>query len=841
MALSNSSGPVRRVKSGLPKLAPPFIYDPSNGTTPLTSGTLQYTSTGQVLNINSSSKTVSNKTFTNTTSDPLTVKFTTDGSNPIDSNTAQTFNTSTRVFSGCNMTALSSIFGGGTGIIKAYQYKSKYADSDVSILNIRIPKVSTPIITVESVPNGAKNVRMNSATPNATIRWNYNGDSNITTATNTTFPQNSIQLPSFVIQGVAGTVSIPACNNTVLKNGTNPITYIIAAKAFLTNYFDSDVAYATITLKTADPTITATLNGPFNTSIKFYSGTEYLQAVTYYYTTDGTTPTRSSQSTTSTITVNKIESFTIKVLATSCGFNDSEIISQDIVPIRPTAPSPTINVYLTALNADNVLSNWQDQLAITAPNVVCIDSPSISDYDIRYTIDGNDPTINSSIYDGNCFKPFNQSTPNKSTVTIKAYTKRKIKTSSDNLWYDSPIASKTLTIYTCQVAAPVFRPLTANFDYRTATSTFTPGTFILSSAPTGVTYTKDTVIYYSIVDWDGSVPPYQPFINNSSLKVNGTTRILGYAQNATCAKSELTDFTITITYLKLPKPIISASGGSLKISGIDKVTISKPSGYSNCNLYYSYDGSNWSPYIGPITLTESCTIYAYATQDNYLDSDVTSQAYTVKQPFQGVRYVQFFPNGGNSEYPVTGNWICPDDVSKVIVIITGGGGAGPRRYLSTDTTPTYYAPAATCLGEVGLYWSDTDWWGGGGSGAISWELKTVNSGQSYAYNTGANGSDTNIPLGSKPNGTAGTILGMSAGCGTAGGVKTFGSGGTASGANKYSGKSAYDKTASSYLRPTQDSKAEVDYKAYVDANYPDVRSHYYLIDWVPCITVIYVE
>ena len=142
--------------------------------------------------------------------------------------------------------------------------------------------------------------------------------------------------------------------------------------------------------------------------------------------------------------------------------------------------------------------------------------------------------------------------------------------------------------------------------------------------------TPGAVMYYTI---DGSTPSpgegttvkYSvPFTLAASATVKAMATAPGYVNGPVAA--------VSYTLQKATAPTFSPAGG--KISGTQKITLSDA--ISGAAIYYTTDGSTPSPgegstvkYTAPFTLAASATVKAMATATGYLNSPVSSAAYSM--------------------------------------------------------------------------------------------------------------------------------------------------------------------------------------------------------------------
>ena len=101
-----------------------------------------------------------------------------------------------------------------------------------------------------------------------------------------------------------------------------------------------------------------------------------------------------------------------------------------------------------------------------------------------------------------------------------------------------------------------------------------------------------------------------------------------YGSDGDTKAGQLCFSSVDITYTasavqKVSKPTISGDDSFLTST---EVTIS--CGTEGAAIQYSTDGTNWSAYSAPFTLTETTTVYAKATKNGMTDSDQASKTFT---------------------------------------------------------------------------------------------------------------------------------------------------------------------------------------------------------------------
>ena len=247
---------------------------------------------------------------------------------------------------------------------------------------------------------------------------------------------------------------------------------------------------------------------------------------------------------------------------------------------------------------------------------------------IWYTTDGSTPTSASKVYSG----PVTVS----ATTTIKAY-------ATAGGMTDSAVASATYTISTTQqVAMPTFSP--AGGTYSTAQSV----AIICATTGTTIRYTTD-----------GTTPTSSSAIYSGAITVSSTTMIKAYATALGMTDSAVASATYTIgSTQQVATPSFSPAGGTY--STAQSVTISCAT--SGATIRYTTDGSTPTSlsavYSGPITVSSTTTIKAYATGSGMTDSAVASAAYIISlESSIGVGYsiINDWGSGATVNVTITNN------------------------------------------------------------------------------------------------------------------------------------------------------------------------------------------
>ena len=163
------------------------------------------------------------------------------------------------------------------------------------------------------------------------------------------------------------------------------------------------------------------------------------------------------------------------------------------------------------------------------------------------------------------------------------------------------------------VATPSFSPVGG--IYSTAQSV------IISCATSGATIRYTT---------DGSTPTSSSTVYSGPISVSKTTTVNAYATASGMADSTVASATYTIgSTQQVATPSFSPAGGTY--STAQSVTISCAT--SGATIRYTTDGStpmsSSTVYSGPISVSKTTTVKAYATASGMADSTVASATYTI--------------------------------------------------------------------------------------------------------------------------------------------------------------------------------------------------------------------
>jgi hypothetical protein len=400
----------------------------------------------------------------------------------------------------------------------------------------------------------------------------------------------------------------------------------LKARAFKPNWADSDIT-------TAEYTITGTCADPvMSPGAGTYHDVQYVvlsaatpAAAEIYYTIDTNNP-----STLYTAPIPVTQSMTIKAVTYRAGWANSNI-STSVYTLTPATPliSPHGGTYTTAQSI----------------TISCATEGTV----IRYTTDGSEPNGLSPVYTGALNIPL------AATVTVKALAQK-------TGWPDSETAEATYMI-TGTVAAPVFSPVS--------------GIYMTAQDVTIDCATSDAVIHYTT---DGSNPTaispvYAGAINvplDAALTIKAIAMKTDWAASAIVSES----YTVTGT---VAAPLMDPAGGTYPLAKDVRLT----SATAGATIHYTTDGSTpttASPvYSSPLHVPYYTTmiIKALAVKNNWLDSSVTSETYTIDPGLLTVSLSTTAPNPVKSAFPLTITFsaaIDPSTFSAGDIVFAAGSG-----------------------------------------------------------------------------------------------------------------------------------------------------------------------
>ena len=310
------------------------------------------------------------------------------------------------------------------------------------------------------------------------------------------------------------------------------------------------------------------------------------EGATIYYTTDGTTPTKSSAVYTGAITVNS--AMTIKAMAAKEGnYTDSEVASAAFtIEPREIVATPAFSV---------AGGDYYEPVTVT---ISCATDGAT----VYYTTDGTTPTTSSTKYSG--------------AITISSTTTLKAIAAKEGYYTNSAVAEASYRIIAKDVVAtPVISPA---------------GGEVEEGAKVTITCaTEGATVYYTT---DGTTPTTSSAVYNGAITVNSAMTIKAMAtKSGNYINSSVATATFTIKAREIVAvPVFSIAGGEVEEG--TKVTITCAT--EGATVYYTTDGTTPTTssevYSGAITITEDVTIKAMAAKSGYYtNSAVVTRVFNV--------------------------------------------------------------------------------------------------------------------------------------------------------------------------------------------------------------------
>lgn len=564
----------------------------------------------------------------------------------------------------------------GSGLIQDHNLGSLYgtttyggANSAGTAFVLESIACATPTINPNGGTSvGSQTITLADRTPNVTIRYTDDG-------TTPTISLSKKYTAPFLIT-----------KNTTIK--------AIATSAA---YVSSDVASQDYIIAAAAPSFSP-VGGTYNSS-QTVSLSTTNSGVNIHYTTNGATPTASSPTYSTPISVSS--AMTIKAIAIGSGNANSSVSSatyafavatptfspaagaysaaqtvtiSDATPgavIRyttdgstPTSASAQYTAPLTVnstqtVKAIAVLSGYTNSAVgssaytITLPTATPSISPAGGTYTATQTVSITDSTPGATIYyTTNGSTPTTGSTPY--TAPISVSTSKTISAIAVASGYSaSTIASASYTI-TPPAASPTISPNGGSFT--------TPQTVTISDTTPGAS------IHYTI---DGSTPTSASNLYTGPISVSSSQTIKAIATASGYSASAVTSATFTVT-LTTATPAISPTGGTYTSAQLVTISDTTP----GSAIYYTTDGSTPTSgsavYTGPITVSTTSTIKAIATASGYSASAVASASFVIMPTTVAPAFS-----------PDTGTYAGPQTVS-----LTDSTPNAAIYYTTDGTTPT---------------------------------------------------------------------------------------------------------------------------------------------------------
>jgi hypothetical protein len=316
------------------------------------------------------------------------------------------------------------------------------------------------------------------------------------------------------------------------------------------------------------------------TSAQTVSITDGTSGAAIYYTTDGSTPTASSNAYTGPITVSSTE--TLQAIATVSGLSASPVTSA--VYTITSAPATTAATPVFSVAGGTYSAAQTVTIADATSGAV-----------IYYTTNGTTPTTSSTKYTG--------------AITVSASETLEAIAVATN-YTNSAVATAAYTIGGGSAATPTF--------------SVPGGTYSSAQTVTISDTTPDAAIYYTT---NAAAPLTSTRRYTGPITISATATLRAFAISSTTSQSAVQTATYTINSSAVAAPTFSLAAGTY--TGTQTVTITDAT--PGTTLYYQINGVGTAvQYTGPLTVSASETISATAISKTYQKSQMVTVAYVIK-------------------------------------------------------------------------------------------------------------------------------------------------------------------------------------------------------------------
>jgi hypothetical protein len=351
-------------------------------------------------------------------------------------------------------------------------------------------------------------------------------------------------------------------------------TETVEAIAVASGYSNSAVSSAAYTIGAKLPAPTFSVAAGTYATAQTVTISDSTAGATYYYTTNGTTPTTASTLYTGAITVSASE--TLEAIAVESGYLTSAAASAAYT-ITPTLPAPTFSVAAGTYS--------------TSQTVTISDATAGATF--YYTTNGTTPTTASTLYTG--------------AITVSA--SETLEAIAVETGYKTSAATTAAYTITSTLPAPTFS--VAGGTYNTAQ------TVTISDATPG------TTIYYSL---NSTQPTTASSVYKTPLTINNSVTVNAIAVETGYTTSAVGSASYNLVALN---PVISPAAGTYTAPQ----TVTMTSGTPTAKIFYTLNGSTPSAsstlYSGAITVASTETVKAIAVETGFTSSSVVSSAYTI--------------------------------------------------------------------------------------------------------------------------------------------------------------------------------------------------------------------
>lgn len=307
------------------------------------------------------------------------------------------------------------------------------------------------------------------------------------------------------------------------------------------------------------------------------------------YTTDNSEPTEASTLYTGPFQITTTS--TIKAIAVKANYQNSNVASEYVIVTAPTVPTPEFDPTPGTHGG---------------PVTVTITCDTYEEVDIRYTLDGNEPTESSTLY----ILPFTLD----STTTVKA------KAFKAN-WLPSETATAVYTIVFDPTLA--ISETTLNFTSTQLQQVFTVSGAHLNNA---ITLTCDNT-HFMVNPTTISAPNSNTLV---TVTFDGTEPATG---NITVVSDTLSAQVALTATAQLPAPVLDPA------NGVDTlITVTMSCTVADAVIRYTLDGTEPTAqsavYSAPVILNTpgTYTVKAIAVKTGWENSEVTTGTYIINEP-----------------------------------------------------------------------------------------------------------------------------------------------------------------------------------------------------------------
>lgn len=518
------------------------------------------------------------------------------------------------------------------------------------------------------------------------------------------------------ITASVGTVATQSSGDeTVTWTGSaTSVTFTVGAKADYGSDGSSKagqfcIQSFTVTTPSSSATVDTPTFSPVGgtyTSAQSVTISSATSGATIHYTTDGTTPTSSSTTYSSAISVSSTT--TIKAIAMVNDISsavatatytinsgsggseewvlvtDASVLTADDEVVITNGISGTVKAMSTTQNSNN--RGATDITIDTSGNTPKLTPTATTEV---LTLKGNSSAWSFLASNGNYLASAasnNYLRSSSSTISDNSCATISISSNVATIKFVSGASSyirynSQSTIFSCYSTASsqsdiyLFRKTTGSTPTeQVATPTFSPaaGTYTSAQNVTISCGTSGATIHYTL---DGSTPTSSSATYSSAISVSATTTIKAIAVKEGYDDSEVATATYTINLPQVATPTFSPTAGTY--TSAQNVTIS--CGTSGATIHYTTNGdtptSSSATYSSAITVSATTTIKAIAVMSGMTDSEVATATYTISSG-----------SGGDSNTYEKVTSISSSDVGKKFIIVYETTPAAMGAISSTSTT-----------------------------------------------------------------------------------------------------------------------------------------------------------